>query len=313
MTKSNWVSEKGGIMETIERFYHRLNADGSDRFTRWRPYRDEITTMIQSHLSEGTRVASLLVLGAGNCDDVDLNALSILADTLTLADIDAEAMAVGVRKYEVPADRIALIPLDFLGFPAAGFFAEARAFLNRPFSHKDLRRFWQRVTVPLTMDRFPPGFTEAFDIIILTPIYTQFILPLVTTWLASIDASQVPKDRRKTFIEGLLEILPRCIDRFNAAISRLLKATGVCFAWSDIFQTQIGSTFDAEVQKALATPASMDALYDGYFSRYGFGSGDYGLFSLEAQLEKNFHRWLSWPFTEKERMIVKFEMLTKRG
>ncbi|MFH0992980.1 MAG: hypothetical protein V1761_01370, partial [bacterium] len=110
----------------------------------------------------------------------------------------------------------------------------------------------------------------------------------------------------------LLAILPECIDRFNKEVSCLLKANGVCFAWSDVFQVKIGSSFDIEAHQASTDPAMMDALYDDYFSRYGFGLGDYGLFSLAGRIHEEKHIWLSWPFSDTDRMIVKFVILTKR-
>ncbi|MFH0993331.1 MAG: hypothetical protein V1761_03165, partial [bacterium] len=195
-------------MDTIKRFYHQLNADNPDRFRRWRPYRDEIMTLIRGHFPAETRVASLLVLGAGNCDDIDLAALSALADALTLSDIDAEAMAAGVRKYQIPEEKVTLVPLDFLGFPDEDFFVQARMFLSHPFTQKDLRRFWLKVAAPGLLDRFPSAFATTFDIIVLTPVYTQFILPPLTAWVASIDPSDMPADRLKTFVDGLLAILP---------------------------------------------------------------------------------------------------------
>jgi hypothetical protein len=57
----------------MDGFYQQLNREReSDRWTQWENHRSEITNLIHlatMHLSVRTNA---IVLGAGNCDDLDL-------------------------------------------------------------------------------------------------------------------------------------------------------------------------------------------------------------------------------------------------
>lgn len=78
----------------------KANRSTSDHWRYFESHRAEIQKLVVPELHEcGT--GRLCVLGAGNCNDVDLRALSEAFEEVHLADIDAAALGAAVRRQGV--------------------------------------------------------------------------------------------------------------------------------------------------------------------------------------------------------------------
>lgn len=73
----------------------RLNQESRDRWDRYGLHRDRVTRLLVDSATPGGR---LCVLGAGNCNDVDLNALADRCQQIHLVDLDSRALESGVSR-----------------------------------------------------------------------------------------------------------------------------------------------------------------------------------------------------------------------
>jgi len=80
------------------------NSRSGDVWDRFASHRERLMTLVASHAEGG----ALCVLGAGNCDDLDLPRLARQFATIHLADLDGEAME-RARARQPPAVRDALV------------------------------------------------------------------------------------------------------------------------------------------------------------------------------------------------------------
>lgn len=99
-------------------FYQKLNRERENsRWAEWENHRSEITKLIHlatMHLSVRTNA---IILGAGNCDDLDLISLIAPFENVTLADIDLPAMMDEVSLLEMNMrNKIELISMDLTNF-----------------------------------------------------------------------------------------------------------------------------------------------------------------------------------------------------
>jgi len=103
-----------------------LNARTADLAEAYRPHRDQVMRLLRETAETAGR-EHLVILGAGNCNDVDLSELLGVYEAVTLVDIDAAAMARAVKPL-APSERMRLDrrALD-LGVPDA---AQARRILG---------------------------------------------------------------------------------------------------------------------------------------------------------------------------------------
>ncbi len=74
----------------------RRNAAGSDRWTTYASHRQEITARLLHRAPSSP--GRLCVLGAGNCNDLDLAALSRVYREINLVDVDADSLRRGADR-----------------------------------------------------------------------------------------------------------------------------------------------------------------------------------------------------------------------
>ena len=77
---------------------------------RWSDYRKTITDYVSQQIEPEDRI---LILGAGGCDDIDVEALVRLGAEIYLADVNVEAM--NEVCLEIPSPHIHILEADFIG------------------------------------------------------------------------------------------------------------------------------------------------------------------------------------------------------
>jgi hypothetical protein len=114
----------------VHRRYNRNSADLWDPFGS---HRDRVTRLALDAGGE-----TLLVMGAGNCNDLDLDALSERPTAIHLADLDAEALQrARVRLPARVTDKLHLhAPVDL-----SGALADLKTFARQPPTRAQLREF----------------------------------------------------------------------------------------------------------------------------------------------------------------------------
>lgn len=91
------------------------------------------------HLSIRT---SAIILGAGNCDDLDLASLTEPFEEVTLADIDLSAMMDAVRPLNVNVrNKIQLVSTDFTKLDEIHFYRNLQNLLDKKFTGEQIVGF----------------------------------------------------------------------------------------------------------------------------------------------------------------------------
>ncbi|MBQ9060146.1 MAG: hypothetical protein IJ128_03290, partial [Firmicutes bacterium] len=92
-------------------FQERSSKD--DEFNDWAGYREELTDFITENTTLG---ASLLILGAGKCNDLDLGKLADHAGSITLSDYREETAREAFRRYGlIPSNKLRFVEADYVG------------------------------------------------------------------------------------------------------------------------------------------------------------------------------------------------------
>lgn len=141
------------------------------RFERWTQVRDSAWDLLQQHLPEG---GSVLLVGAGNCDDLPLRRLAAVAGRVDLVDFDPGASARAISRVpDEHVDRVQAIELDVTG---GGVDELLRALRD------DEPLPWM-----LDLPRGPMG-DGPYDLVVGDMLYTQLMHP-------SLLALGIPLDR----------------------------------------------------------------------------------------------------------------------
>lgn len=87
---------QGTAMNRLTEQQVQNNVASRDSWDRFRQHRERVTGLLRGAPSGGS--SRLCVLGAGNCNDLDLNALLTAHREVYLVDLDADALAHGVAR-----------------------------------------------------------------------------------------------------------------------------------------------------------------------------------------------------------------------
>lgn len=91
-------------MERIVKLQASRNAETRDRWTCFEPHRRRVTQLLLD--AAAAREGKLCVLGAGNCNDLELNQLADTFTHIDLVDIDDESIAAGIRRQAVESGHL---------------------------------------------------------------------------------------------------------------------------------------------------------------------------------------------------------------
>lgn len=290
-------------MHTIQTFNEMLNKSDDERFNLWRNYREKITALIVSAYNENP--PKVLLLGAGNSDDIDLRKINTHAKHLYISDIDENALRSSLVKYGLSSADITLLPAEYTGLGNnskwVNFVHEALKVTNvnaaKAFANDLLES-----TVGYT---FLSQYHHEFDHIIISPIYTQLLMQQLQTNLQVLDQMHYNVRLIEILSRSFLDIMPSLIQSFNLNVLNLLADGGRLTVMSDIFEAQNGSDFINKIRTIINDNHKMDEFYKDYASQYGKGLGDFGVHHLDQMLTPERVKWVEWPFSKDRRFIVK--------
>ncbi len=261
---------------------------------------------IISQLSLVSKGGHCLVLGAGNLSDIPIDYLKANYKSVTLSDIDKSA----ILKQKV--DGVEVKECEYTGLEAAGFFNGLLNLLNTTKDYKELNDFITSLTEKDYNQQIINHFDNNYDLIIVSPIYTQLIYKQA---LMVIDKAREVgyEEEILKYVESLiLEKMILIINRFNNLIKSLLNDDGYCFCLSDIFEGSINDDFFKEIIKWQDNQQKLSEIYDEYYEKFGFGLGDYGQYSLSQILTEESQKYLVWPLSKEKHYLVSLMILSKK-
>lgn len=288
-------------MSTIKQFNQILNASDTKRFELWKPYRKRLTSFIFECI-KNQKNQSLIILGAGNLDDIDLDLFSHLFDTITLTDVDMKALEHAKHKYKKIAHKIELKEIEYTGLKDSDHWNN---FINKMLlynSKLEIKQYF--LTLIREIKNYKFTCTSRYDVVIITPIYTQLLLQQLLKDISILQSLNYPKHLLNYIQRQVLDIMPIVIQTFNKNIDLLLNKKAILCVISDIFETNISSDFYAEVKPLLNNPIKINDFHLNYIKTYGIGAGDFGLDVFKSSKSIKKSQWFEWPFDKDKCIFV---------
>lgn len=285
-------------MNAVKEFNVLLNHSTNNRYLRWEEYRNNLTEYIKYLLPEISE--SILVLGCGNSDDLDLSIIKNRCHKLTLSDIDGEALLNAMKKYDLNVENTIVKPFDVTGLGDNHLWNNFVNEMAKIGTIDEISSFFIQLKTIITEYSFR-DFTQQYDAIIISPIYTQLLFQQGMSYISMLDNLNYPQELLEKIGEELLNLMPYLIDNFNLEIVKLLKNNGIVIVMSDIFEVSI----DSDIYSNLKSLHEIDSYHEEYMKKYGIGLGDYGLINLEDKLQKHNQKWFEWPFSPEKSLFVK--------
>ena len=131
------------MMSSLSAVQFKRNAESRGGWERYRSHRDRVTGLLTNLAAEDLAATTreICILGAGNCNDIDLRALLDLGLRVHLVDLDGDALAAGLRVQGV--ENSSGIELH-AGVDVTGVFPDI-AKLNSASSEEQVRELARRM------------------------------------------------------------------------------------------------------------------------------------------------------------------------
>ena len=294
-------------MKTSRDFYALLNQ--SNELGDNRKYIQETTSMMESLLLTRKKPRNALVLGAGRMDDLSIDFFLREFDQVIFTDIDGPSMDKALETYQ-NVDGVFKRELDYLGLDQHHFFEDFDLLFTLEEETSRIKNFLEEKLEKILHYKFSEEFTQTFDFVYLSPIYTQLLYRQVEQTLQGLVLEGLKEETKDYVLRMLLQRMINLIDHFNSQVVNLLSKDGLVFVASDVFL--IGDDrFSKRIIETIESNEEMDTLYDVYQKTYGYGLGDYGLYSMEQRIKPVRSRWFLWHQSKHQTYAVNFYAFEK--
>jgi hypothetical protein len=152
-------------MDDLSREQQRRNRESVIGWDSYAPHRDNVTRLILDAARDNE--ATLTVLGAGNCNDLDLNRLAGTFKSVQLVDLDPASVEEGViRQGHVPrGSSFSIYEADL-----SGIYSDLAALQDTEISHQQIQKLGE-----LAENAQPENLPEPASVVISTGLITQLV------------------------------------------------------------------------------------------------------------------------------------------
>lgn len=157
--------------DAVREFNRQFNERTGASWESYASHRRRLTDLLLESKPAGA--ASLCVLGAGNCNDLELGELAGAYEEIRLADIDGHALLRGVaRQSPANPQRLSLLgDCDVTG--VAGQLAAFRP--DSPASDADIAQCLEALAGSSAAEKIRAGRSAAFDVVASTCLLSQLV------------------------------------------------------------------------------------------------------------------------------------------
>lgn len=294
-------------MFTIEEYHQRLNQQLSNKYETWETYRQEIISWVIEELQDKE---SILVIGTGNANDIDLSFLEQHFEEITLTDIDIDSVVAGIQRQDVNPYRFRLKRVDWTHFEEIGVLEEFVSSMMACPNVLEMERKFDHWEKKLAQENHRDLDIDKVDFVWVSPIYTQLCTMQLLERIEVLRSLKKPEAFLEKLLERSLEFSSKVIAKFNEDLLDTCRENGIIFLVSDIFTASKSSAFYTDARDAMSD-GEMDAFHRKYQELHGYGAGDFGYDHLKEYVKVLKETWLEWPFMQDEVYFVRLGLFEK--
>ncbi|WP_196589831.1 hypothetical protein [Pectinatus cerevisiiphilus] len=268
-------------------YFEKANKSrDDDRYNYWQKHRQIATSAILEASQKSAASNSIIILGAGNCDDIDINTLASVFSRIVLVDIAEISLNKAYHSFfKSTQDKVMLRGnVNLLPIDTSDFYLKLKELLEERASVEDILNLvnYTRISMKHSILQDLKG---KFDIVVSSAIYTQLFEARLNEILNSY-SNFYDSTQKNKILDELQGFGYELIDQYNNLLTFLTKEHGVIVSWSDVAHIHELST-----SQASGPPKHLpvDKL---------FPSATHGISGLMSNLEPNtvVMKYWQWPF-----------------
>lgn len=284
----------------MESFQRDMNHDRDElRKIRWKQHRLQVTQLFEAVLSKEPMVEKVAIIGAGNCDDLDLEYLVARCQSIHLFDIDQESMEKGIKGLpELARKKIQLVKIDVTGLDTIGFDGDLSLMLDRGEKAGVVIQYVKDTENRLNQlsEQLFAEYSFEFDIVTTSAIYTQLFYNWAMDLLAE-HGDNYQENDVELIKEAFLDLRDEIVRTLSHSLSKCIKKNGFYLTWTDILKI--------EPEYSDAIKGGINAVFT-LAGNVGYGASLIGLKAFMEEVDKRelTLRYWSWDFNVDKRYLT---------
>ena len=239
---------------TMEQFNNDVNNSGNlqSKYKQWANYRQKIDEFISKSIKNKN---SIIVLGAGECNDIDLHFLTSTFGKVTLSDVDAKSIDEGIARQKLNENQISkinIVQADYTGLGKVGFFHELSNMAKEKASCRKICEYINEIIININTDDILSEHKKSYDVVLVCPIYTQLAYTQMEVLLKILYQYNIyPMDDLNKILTAMHYSMPNIIANYNKMLLSLAKDDGKIIALVDILEitdNKIGEIIAANIE-----------------------------------------------------------------
>lgn len=275
----------------MRNFQCEVNEDQDlSRWDLWVKHREGVNGLFEEIHNKKGKVNRIGIIGAGNCDDLDLEYISKNCNEIYLFDIDLNSMKQAIRRYPFEIqNKLRLIKVDITTLDTSSFYQEYLNLLSSKAKPKSIIDFLVKSANNLNIDNMKE-FYNTCDIVASSAIYTQLVYNWAYIKLYNHDNYYTEKELNTINERGLGYFLKKLIVFYNKIVVRFCTSTAAIIAWADMFEI-----YPNDYKQLLER--GFEEIKD-IISVRGYSASRIGVADLENKLDSHLNRTWAWQFDE---------------
>ncbi len=280
--------------------------DIDETFILWQHHRKHIVNIIEKMVLEYGKFNNIAILGAGNCNDTDLEYITRTFKNVTLFDIDREAMDRGVKKYNISDTcNIKLVSdFDFTGLERLNFYNELEEKLKNKDAIRSISKFIRKKADFIENDEFMERYKNEFDLVISMPVYSQLCIPscgdMLNKYKDNYNSNQMLE-----IVEEIKYLNKRCVELYNNIIFEIAASNARFFILADMLEfNKFNVSLKSHILKLIANNDILK-IRDTIELDHPVSGSNEGLYDLVTNHKKSdFVNYWIWPFSDTKEYLI---------
>ncbi len=295
---------------TIDKFNRDVNDSGNldVKYENWSAYRKTISAFIGEATKTNPHMKSVVVLGAGNVNDLDLRHLCSIFNSIVLTDADTESINAGIVRQMIIGkefSKIQIIQSDYTGSQKVGFFEGLERLAKKAAPVGEITLYIED-SFSKMINCSPSGiFADGFDMVISLPIYTQLVYTQIEVFLKILhEYGLYEYSGLNKILSSAYNNMPSLIDNYNDLLISACKSGGSIVMLTDIIEMSKKSGLLRKIKKHMSKGELVEDIMESYIKNNGIELAQIGRNDLLSKTDKLNAIYALWPFNQEKEYLV---------
>jgi hypothetical protein len=293
---------------TMQKFNNDVNNSGDldMKYSAWSTYRGAVTGFLNRAVLQTSSAKSIIVFGAGECNDIDIKFLCNTFARVVLTDVDEQSIYDGLSRQGIKdLSKLQVCKVEYTGLEDAGFFDTLAALCSENSPIAQISEFVQNALSNVRAPGLSALAKDGFDVVLSCPVYTQIVFSQaeVLTEILAHYSTYTHSDMHE-LLESFSGAMPALIQKYNDLLLSCAKPGGALVVLADCVEAHPSDPLLQTIDGILTSlPLNTHAL-SHLICDHGLKFGVLGKDDLLAKAKQQDIFFARWPFDEHRHYLV---------